>query len=190
MKIKKLTAQLLMKSLIIFISILFSATYLYAQTNYYIATKTFYESGYTYQCNVRASGFVTLYNKSNKWINTYPVYKSTGGSFAQTDAGIKLLESDTWTRSKRFSIVNAAFSDSEKQRIKGHDFNIIMYINSSTGKVDEVSFEFHKSDPPATIPISVYRKIETEIKKDIWFTPTDEGKKLSYIFYWWAQEPK
>ena len=64
-----------------------------------------------------------------------------------------------------FSIVNSAFSASEKQRIKGHDFNIIMYINSSTGKVDEVSFEFHKSDPFATIPVSVYRKIETEIKK-------------------------
>ena len=108
----------------------------------------------------------------------------------QTDAGIKLLESDTWTRSKRFSIVNAAFSDSEKQMLKGHDFYIIMYINSSTGRVDEVSFEFHKSDPFAAIPVSVYRKIETEIKKDLWFTLTAEGKMLSYIFYCWAQEPK
>ena len=65
-----------------------------------------------------------------------------------------------------------------------------MYINSSTGRVDEVSFEFHKSDPFATIPVSVYRKIETEIKKDLWFTLTTEGKMLSYIFYCWAQEPK
>jgi len=179
-----------MKTLIIFISILFSATYMYAQTNYYATTKTFNQDGYIYQCDVRASGFVTLYNKSNKLINVYPVYKNTGESFVQTDAGIKLLESDTWTRSKRFSIVNSAFSASEKQRIKGHDFNIIMYINSSTGKVDEVSFEFHKSDPFATIPVSVYRKIETEIKKNIWYTPTTVGKKLNYIFYWWAQEPK
>ena len=170
-----------MKTLIIFISILFSATYMYAQTNYYATTKTFNQDGYIYQCDVRASGFVTLYNKSNKLINVYPVYKNTGESFVQTDAGIKLLESDTWTRSKRFSIVNAAFSDSEKQRIKGYDFNIKMYINSSTGRVDEVSFEFHSS---------VYRKIETEIKKELWFTLTAEGKMLSYIFYWWAQEPK
>ena len=179
-----------MKTLIIFISILFSATYMYAQTNYYATTKTFNQDGYIYQCDVRASGFVTLYNKSNKLINVYPVYKNTGESFVQTDAGIKLLESDTWTRSKRFSIVNAAFSDSEKQKVKGHDFNIIMYINSSTGRVDEVSFEFHKSDPFAAIPISVYRKIEIELKKDIWFTLTAEGKMLSYIFYWWAQEPQ
>ena len=179
-----------MKTLIIFISILFSATYMYAQTNYYATTKTFNQDGYIYQCDVRASGFVTLYNKSNKLINVYPVYKNTGESFVQTDAGIKLLESDTWTRSKRFSIVNAAFSDSEKQMLKGHDFYIIMYINSSTGRVDEVSFEFHKSDPFAAIPISVYRKIEIELKKDIWFTLTTEGKMLSYIFYWWAQEPQ
>ena len=179
-----------MKTLIIFISILFSATYMYAQTNYYTTTKTFNQDGYIYQCDVRASGFVTLYNKSNKLINVYPVYKNTGESFVQTEAGIKLLESDTWTRSKRFSIVNAAFSDSEKQMLKGHDFYIIMYINSSTGRVDEVSFEFHKSDPFATIPVSVYRKIETEIKKDLWFTLTTEGKMLSYIFYCWAQEPK
>ena len=179
-----------MKTLIIFISILFSATYMYAQTNYYATTKTFNQDGYIYQCDVRASGFVTLYNKSNKLINVYPVYKNTGESFVQTDAGIKLLESDTWTRSKRFSIVNAAFSDSEKQMLKGHDFYIIMYINSSTGRVDEVSFEFHKSDPFAAIPISVYRKIETEIKKELWFTLTAEGKMLSYIFYCWAQEPK
>ena len=67
--------------------------------------------------------------------------------FAQTDAGIELFEDDNWTSSKCKSIVNAAFSDSEKQKVKGHDFNIIMYINSSTGRVDEVSFEFHKSDP-------------------------------------------
>jgi len=179
-----------MKTLIIFISILFSATYMYAQTNYYTTTKTFNQDGYIYQCDVRASGFVTLYNKSNKWIKVYPVYKSTGESFAQTDAGIELFEDDNWTRSKRFSIVNAAFSDSEKQKVKGHDFNIIMYINSSTGRVDEVSFEFHKSDPFAAIPISVYRKIETEIKKELWFTLTAEGKMLSYIFYCWAQEPK
>ncbi len=185
-----MSVRVKMKTLILAISILFCVACLHAQTNYYTTTKTFNQDGYIYQCDVRASGFVTLYNKSNKLINVYPVYKNTGESFVQTDAGIKLLESDTWTRSKRFSIVNAAFSDSEKQMLKGHDFYIIMYINSSTGRVDEVSFEFHKSDPFAAIPVSVYRKIETEIKKDLWFTLTAEGKMLSYIFYCWAQEPK
>ena len=53
---------------------LFCVTYLHAQTNYYTTTKTFYESGYTYQCDVRVSGFIALYNKSNTWNNIYPVY--------------------------------------------------------------------------------------------------------------------
>ena len=55
---------------------------------------------------------------------------------------------------------------------------------------DDFNFEFYKSTPYTTIPISTFRKIETEIKKNIWYTPTAEGKELSYIYYWWAQEPK
>lgn len=35
-----------------------------AQTNYYSQDKTFYEEGYTYQCDVtEGAGLVNLYNK-------------------------------------------------------------------------------------------------------------------------------
>ena len=179
-----------MKTIFFFICISLCTTYIYAQTNYYAVTKTFNENGYTYQCDVAASKTVTLYNKSNKLLFTTQSYKNTGETFSQTDEGIALLQYDAWTRAERLSIVNAAFSASEKQRVKGHDFDIIMYINSTTGTVDEVNFEFYKSTPYTTIPISTFRKIETEIKKNIWYTPTAEGKELSYIYYWWAQEPK
>ena len=179
-----------MKTIIFFICTLFCAISLYAQNYYYSTTKTFNESGYTYQCDVRGSKMATIYNSSNKWIYTYPVYKNTGEDFVQTDEGIDLLENDNWTNAKCESIVNDALSASEKQRVKGDMLTIIMYINSSTGKVDEVSFEFHSRDPFATIPISVYRKIENEIKKNIWFTLTAEGKSLNYIFFWRTFEPK
>ena len=53
-----------MKTLIIFISILFSATYMYAQTNYYATTKTFNQDGYIYQCDVRASGLLDFIIKA------------------------------------------------------------------------------------------------------------------------------
>lgn len=53
-----------------------------------------------------------------------------------------LLQYDAWTRAERLSIVNAAFSASEKQRVKGHELIITMCINSDTGKVDEVEFSF------------------------------------------------
>ena len=169
---------------------LLCAICIYAQTYYYTATKAFNENGYTYQCDVCGSKMVTLYNSSNKWIYTYPVYKSTGENFVQTDEGIDLLENDNWTNATCESIVSATLSASEKQRVKGDVLYIIMYINSSTGKVDEVSFEFYSRDSFATIPVSVYRKIETEIKKNIWFTLTTEGKNLNYIYFWRSFEPK
>ena len=97
---------------------------------------------------------------------------------------------DAWTRAERLSIVNAAFSASEKQRVKGHELIITMCINSDTGKVDEVEFSFMNFGTYATIPISVYRKIETDLKEKVWYIPTEEGKKLNYIYYWWAQEPQ
>ena len=112
-----------------------------------------------------------------------------GDGFEQTDAGIELFEDDNWTRSKRFDIVNSAFSTTEKKRIK-EELIISMYIDPKTGKVSEVDFIFHTFDSLATIPVSVYRKIETELKSNIWYTPTELGRKMNYILYWWDQKPK
>ena len=67
-----------MKTLIVSICILFYVAYLHAQTNYYTTTKTFNESGYTYQCDIPPYNLVTLYNKSNKWIYVHSIYKDTG----------------------------------------------------------------------------------------------------------------
>ncbi len=163
---------------------------LFAQTNYYTATKTFNENGYTYQCDVKASGRVTLYNKNNKWTYADQTIKQTGAIYIMPEAGVDLWEDDNWTRAKRFEIVNNAFSSAEKQRVKGQEFNIGMFINPETGRVDEVDFTFVDFGPYVTIPVSVYRKIELELKNKIWVTPTVEGKKLNYIIYWWRQEPK
>ena len=44
---------------------LFYVSSLHAQTNYYTTTKTFNESGYTYQCDIPPYNLVILYNKSN-----------------------------------------------------------------------------------------------------------------------------
>lgn len=63
-----------------------------------------------------------------------------------------------------------------------------MYIDSNTGKAIEVDFTFLASDPFATIPISVYREIEVELKKNIWFTTTAEGKNMNYLVRTWRQE--
>lgn len=162
-----------------------------AQTNYYTNDKTFYENGYTYQCDVvEGAKFVTLYNKSNKFTYVDQIYKNTGKTVSIEQNRLKQLEDETWTKSKCLSIVNNAFSSAEKQRVKGNEFTITMYIDPDTGKVIDVEFQFVTFNPYATIPVSVYRKIELEIKKNVWFTTTVEGKKRNYIMLWWRQEPK
>ena len=177
-----------MKAIITFIGILFCAIIM-AQNNYYIATKTFKESGYTYQCDVPSYKLVTLYNKENKWTYVNQVYKDTGKPFIMPNEGIELVKDDNWTDAKCSSIVNAAFSSDEKLHVRGRELIISLVINSSTGKVDEVYFNFVNFGPYATIPVSVFRKIEVELKKNVWFNPTSEGKKLNYILHWWGQDP-
>ena len=99
-----------MKTITSILCMVLYCTYINAQTNYYTETKTFYEDGYTYQCDLRGSGFVTLYNKENKWTYVDEIYKDTGETFVMPEAGIYLTDSDTWTDDKCRSIVIEAFT--------------------------------------------------------------------------------
>ena len=162
-----------------------------AQTNYYKQDKTFYEEGYTYQCDVtEGAGLVNLYNKDSKYVYAKLINRYTGKKISREEERLSPLKSETWTKPKCHSIVNNAFSSDEKQRVKGEEFIITMYIDPDTGKVADVEFIFMTFNPYATIPISVYRKIEVEIKKKIWFNVTSDGKRFNYIMLWWGQEPK
>ncbi len=159
-----------------------------AQTYYYDVTKTFYESGYTYQCDVK--GMVVLYNKENKFTYTDQTYKD--GSYSSIDNWVRDVEKDAWTKALAYSIVNNAFSEAEKNRVRGRGeaLGVTMIISPETGKVIEVEFDFSRKDGYATIPVSVYRQIETELKSKICFTPTAEGKKKNYLMRFWQQEVK
>ena len=180
-----------MKSLFILFFISLFMVDLSAQTNYYSQDKTFYEDGYTYQCDVtEGAGLVNLYNKNSKYIYVKQINRYTGEEISIEQNRLRQFEEETWTKPKCRSIVNNAFSSAEKQRVKGKEFTITMYIDPDTGKVADVEFIFVNFNPYATIPISVYRKIEVEIKKNIWFKITPEGKKRNYIMLWWGQEPK
>ena len=64
----------------------------------------------------------------------------------------------------------------------------MLYVNSDTGRISEVEFQFPNFNPFATIPISVYRQIEVELKNNVWFTPTEEGKRRNYILRAWRHE--
>ena len=167
---------------------LFAFSKVTAQTYYYNATKTFYENGYTYQCDVPEHELLTLYNANN--IFSYQDMCYPDGSVYRYNGRNSTMEQDTWTKPKCFSIVNNAFTPAEKARVLGEKIIITLIMNSQTGKVIEANFSFLTNDPFATIPVSVYRQMELKFKSEIWFTPTEEGKKLNYIMRTWVHEVK
>ena len=172
-----------MKTFIIYFLALFSSCICFAQTNYYQVDNIFTENGYTYQCDVSVAKMVTLYNKANQY--TYVGQSVSGGTLPPMGYMPACIEDDNWTKPKCYEIVESAFSAEQASRMKGRGITIAMYISPSTGKVMEVNFQFTTFNPAATIPLSVYRKIETDLKANIWFVPTEFGKKLNYIMLWW-----
>ena len=82
------------------------------------------------------------------------------------------------------TIISRVFSRDEKRMIGDKEMIVTMYVNSTTGRIDDVMFEFFETSPYRFIPVSTYRRIEQEIKQNIQVTPTDIGRKLNYI-YWW-----
>lgn len=173
-----------MKTLITFIIWLCCTAYIHAQqSNLYEETKQIQGEGYTYQCNIDGA-FVSLYNLKQQFINKEQVNKKTGEHSGFKDTYTPHLIQDTWTRPKCYSIVRNAFSEEEKQQLKGQLLTISLYIHPDTGKIIDVEFSFLGRSRFTTIPISVYHKIEEELKKNIWFTTTENGKKWNYVLLW------
>ena len=175
-----------MRIYILTILLLFAVNNLFSQTNYYTETKTIHENGYTYQVDKYGSGIIDVYNKENKWINKKQTYKSTGEYFYMPDYGLELLDNKSFlsTRKILFAILEESYSEEEKEQIKniGKKCIIEFYINSETGRVDDVRFSFHRTSWYINIPISVFHNIELKIKEKLNFVVTDEGKKISYIY--------
>jgi len=160
-----------------------------AQTNYYTTTKTFYEDGYVYQCDLDESGRVTLYNKDNRF--TYSKYANKDGTPVSSDVllgKVQLIEDDNWTRRKCGEIANNIFSATERVNVANKEYSVRMIVDTSTGKVNEVFFSFMYNDPFITVPVSTFRKLEVALKEKIWFTITPAGKKLKFIQRGWMHE--
>jgi hypothetical protein len=161
------------------------------KTYYYDVTKTFYESGYTYQCDVPPSKNLTLYNKANRFTYTEQTYRDGSPISEETwrkmmDGELFLIEDDTWTKSKCNTIVNSAFSSEQREMLKNASMTVTMTIDPSTGKVIEVDFVLLATTAYAKIPVSVYRNIEVGLKNNIWFTLTPFGKQLNRVKRGWS----
>jgi len=174
---------------ITFITLLFCVTNLYAQTNYYAENKEFNESGYTYVCELTRSGDVVLRNKEYKLTEDDLKFKDTGNKFIQLDhEELELFTYESWLEFRRifYDIIRHAFSEEGMKLLRGadNDLYVIMFINTETGKIDEVSFNFFYKDSLKYIPISVYRHIELQLKSRCSFVIAEDGKNINYIYLW------
>lgn len=85
-------------------------------------------------------------------------------------------------------IVNNAFADF-KGKITKWELTIITCTDSDTGRISEVTFEFPNFTNSATVPVSVYREIETKLV-GLKYTLTPLAKSLNYVYQWWPVELK
>ena len=179
------------KILLVFVAI-FNSFILFSQTNYYTETKSFYESDYTYKANVHSWGIICLYNLSNSWVNQDQKYKGTNEIYVMSDVGEDLFDHASWLvgRENIKTIISNVLSRDEKRMIGDEEIILSMYVNSTTGKIDDITFEFFDDSPYRFIPVSTFRAIELSIKQNIQLTLTDAGRRLNYIYWWEDMKPE
>lgn len=159
------------------------------ETGYYKETRTFYEDGYTYQCDVQKY-FVTLYNKENKHTDFNIRYKKTGQLLEDNPRyGENPLVEDLAMENKAKSIVNKAFSEKEAELLKRDLLTVTLFISPDNGSVLEVFFNFPNIFGITHIPVNRFREIELSLKEELHFTPTSLGRELDVIGLMWSQTP-
>lgn len=176
-----------MKRLIISMIVTIFTLGLFAQSKP-IDVTTIQGDGYTYiKETIDATLKVKLYNQENEYVNVPLVYKETGKR-PPYDLREKRVEDDNWSSLRAELIVNQSFTTEQMQIIKDHKLGVGIYVDTTTGKVVGVEFRFLKISPFADIPISTFREIELKMKREIYFTLTEAGKKLNYVYLGWIQD--
>ena len=168
-------------NLLIIISLLFCITDANAQTRFYDTDRTFNEQGFTYVSRTIAGIMVHLHNSNHRWIGiTQKNRDGTGGHEIELPSQFQTNNAIQMKQQAR-TIINNAFTPAERERIRGERLTIIMYVDSQTGRVDDVVFRFVRIGGFATIPVTTYRRIETELKNRIQFIPTDAGRRRNFL---------
>ncbi len=176
-----------MRKYVVFIIATIFTLGLFAQSNS-VVTEDIKGDGYTYiKETLNNTLKVKLYNKENEYTNVPLINKNTGKR-PSIRLQEKRVEDDDLTFSRIDMIINKAFTDAQKEAVKGHCLGVAIYINSTTGRIMEIDYSFIKTSPFADIPVSVFREIEFKVKDEIRFMITDAGKKYNYVYFFWMHE--
>jgi len=175
-----------MKTRILFFFVLLSAVSFngIAQTEY-SSTRLIQREGYAYQCDNPRGGYETLYNANDQF--TYAKRARKDGVPMDGDylsGRIRTISMTSALRQSIRNIIEGAFTQAEKDSFRDHTLLVTLIINSTTGNIQEVNFEFPvASFGYAYIPIEKYRQIELSLKQNIVIPLTEAGKKLNFCMF-------
>ena len=151
-----------------------------AQTRFYDTDRTFNEQGFTYVSH-EMGALVRLHNREQRWIGVMERNRDgTGGGEMELPPPFQTNSHAQMNQLAR-TIINNAFTPAERQRIRGERLTVIMYLDTNTGRVDDVEFRFVRVGGFATIPVTTYRRIELELKERIQFVMTDAGRRRNVV---------
>ena len=187
-----------MRTLLLFLTALMIGAETFAQQldfvapGYYRKDTVYVLNGYRYRCD-GMKGVVVLYNADypNQWEEETQVYKETGKYFDSEFGKSNPIIDDLSMDQKVLDIIDNAFTKEFVEPLEGDELlTVTLFLNSQTGKVEEVSFWFSPNDAYASLPISTYRNIELQLIRNISYTPSAIGKQLNYIMLSLMRRPK
>ena len=167
-------------------------TFLYTHNRIHTGQDANSNNTFTYRSIVSSANMVTLHNTANTRVNVNPTFRDGSPLTERIMRGQEqLIERDSWTQNRAQSVINNAFTHAERQRLSQRDalLTTSMIIDTTTGRVVEVEFRFLTNSEFATFPVSVFRHIELELKRLLYFTPTETGRQLNFVRRTWTQTP-
>ena len=159
--------------------------------DYYRKDTVYVMNGYRYRCD-GTKGLVKIFNADyqNQWEEQDQVYKATGKYFDSDWGKLNPIMDDSSMDQKVRNIIDNAFSEEFVKNMIGDGLlTVNLFLNSETGRVEEVSFWFLPNDSYATLSLSAYRNIELQLIRDIRYAPTAIGKQLNYILLSLTRKP-
>ena len=172
-----------MKYLICIVGLLMNCAFLSAQTYYYDVAGELSVENATYVCELTDYGWVTLHNKQITYGQECPQVYTDGNK--PVDDSTEPSEPWLIDDQQMFHVCDSIWLTTTAPYVskkEAKDTMIELYIDSQTGKVVDVIYGFRNDAAVATMPPSVYRKVEQLLKEKLNFKVAAAGKKVNYIY--------
>lgn len=152
---------------------------------------TIYMENYAYVCDT-LHGWVNVHNMTNSVDKGFVCYADSGkipdGDLFDFGAP-EYVKVPLEQQRNMVSIVDNAFTIEQANLVGEEEFFVILYISTTTGEITDVYFEYDTDSGFTSIPMSVFRAIELQLKEQIVFELTEEGRKMNYCYLAWTQCP-